>query len=185
MKWMCVSILAVFCSRTYAEAPAVSTWQAEPKPRLIVLTDISNEPDDEESMVRLMVYSNEFDIEGLVATTSTWLRKNTREDLIRRQIEAYSQVRENQLKHAAGYPTKEQLLAVTKTGQTEYGMAAVGEGKSTEGSRLILAAVDKADDRPLWVTAWGGTNTLAQALSDARRERSAETPSCRGGSRSR
>ena len=85
---------------------------AEPKPRLFVLTDISNEPDYEESMVRLLVYSNEFDIEGLIATTSTWLRKNTREDLIRRQIEAYGQVRDNLLLHAPGYPTKERLLAV-------------------------------------------------------------------------
>ena len=27
------------------------------------------------------------------------------------------------------------------------------------------------DDRPLWISIWGGANTLAQALSDARRER--------------
>ena len=45
------------------------------KPRVFVLTDISNEPDDEESMVRFLVYANEYDVEGLVATTSTWLRK--------------------------------------------------------------------------------------------------------------
>ena len=59
---------------------------AEGKERVFVLTDISNEPDDEESLVRFLVYANEYDIEGLVATTSTWLRQNTREDLIRRQI---------------------------------------------------------------------------------------------------
>jgi hypothetical protein len=45
------------------------------KPRLIVLTDLSNEPDDEESFVRLLVYSDQFDIEGLVATTSNWLKR--------------------------------------------------------------------------------------------------------------
>lgn len=164
----------IFASGMRAIAAEVANpqWVEEPRPRLFVLTDISNEPDDEESMVRLMVYSNEFDIEGLVATTSTWLRKNTREDLIRRQIEALAQVRDNLLKHATGYPTKEQLLTVTKTGQTEYGMAAVGDGKTTGGSRQILAMADKPDDRPLWVTAWGGANTLAQALFDARRERS-------------
>ncbi|NWG75480.1 MAG: DUF1593 domain-containing protein, partial [Rubrivivax sp.] len=59
---------------------------------------------------------------------------------------------------------------VTATGQPAYGMAAVSHGKSTPGSRLLLAAADKADDRPLWVTVWGGANTLAQALFDARRE---------------
>ncbi|MCC7377149.1 MAG: zinc-dependent peptidase [Verrucomicrobiales bacterium] len=141
--------------------------------RVVVLTDISNEPDDEESMVRFLVYSNEYDVEGLVATTSTWLRTKTREDLIRRQIDAYGQVRPNLAKHASGYPTREELLAVTSTGQTNYGMAEVGEGKTTAGSRRLLMAADKPDPRPLWVTVWGGANTLAQALWDARRERSA------------
>ena len=132
--------------------------------RVLVLTDISNEPDDEESLVRFLVYANEYDIEGLVATTSTHLRTRTREDLIRHQLDAYGQVRGTLAKHAPGYPTKEQLLAVTATGQTAYGIAAIGEGKTSAGSRLVLTAVDKNDDRPLWISVWGGANTLAQAL---------------------
>jgi hypothetical protein len=140
------------------------------KPRVFILTDISNEPDDEESMVRFLVYANEYEVEGLVATTSTWLRKKTREDLIRRQIEAYSQARENLARHAGGFPTKEHLLSVTFTGQTNYGMACVGEGQSSAGSRHLLSVLRKPDPRPLWVCAWGGANTLAQALQDARRE---------------
>ena len=44
------------------------------RPRVIVLTDIANEPDDQMSMVRFLVYSNGYDVEGLVATTSTWMR---------------------------------------------------------------------------------------------------------------
>jgi hypothetical protein len=87
------------------------------KPRVFVLTDISNEPDDEESMARFLVYANEYDVEGLVATTSTWLRSKTREDLIRRQLDAYGQVHPDLSKHAPGFPTKEQLLAV-KSGNT-------------------------------------------------------------------
>lgn len=146
----------------------------DPKPRLVVLTDISNEPDDEESMVRLLVYANEFDFEGLVATTSTWLRNTTRVDLIQRQLDAYAQVRPNLLKHAPGFPTAESLRALTAVGQPAYGLAAVGEGKTTPGSRRLLAAADTADERPLWVSVWGGANTLAQALDDARRERSPE-----------
>ncbi|MCW5554937.1 MAG: DUF1593 domain-containing protein [Verrucomicrobiae bacterium] len=144
------------------------------KQRVFVLTDISNEPDDEESMVRFLVCANEYDIEGLVATTSTWLRNTTRVDLIHRQLDAYAQVRPNLLKHAPGFPSTESLRAVTAVGQPAYGMAAVGEGKSTAGSRRLLAAADKADERPLWVTGWGGANTLAQALFDARKERSAD-----------
>lgn len=145
---------------------------ASDKQRVLVLTDISNEPDDEESMVRFLVYANEYEVEGLVATTSTWLRNQTREDLIRRQVDAYGQVRGNLLQHAPAFPTKEALLAVTCTGQTSYGMAAVGEGKTTAGSRQVLAAADREDARPLWVSVWGGANTLAQALWDARKERS-------------
>ena len=75
--------------------------QAADKPRVIVLTDISNEPDDEQSLVRFLAYANEFDVEGLVATTSTWLKNKTREDLIRRSIKAYGEVYSNLIKHAA------------------------------------------------------------------------------------
>jgi hypothetical protein len=142
------------------------------KQRAFVLTDISNEPDDEQSMVRFLVYANEYDIEGLVATTSTWLRNTTRVDLIQRQIDAYRQIRPNLLKHAPGFPSADSLHALTATGQPAYGMAAVGEGKTTAGSKLLLAAADREDHRPLWVTIWGGANTLAQALFDARKERS-------------
>jgi hypothetical protein len=50
---------------------------SHPKPRVFVLTDIENEPDDAQSMVRLLTYSNQFDIEGLVATTSVHMRNKT------------------------------------------------------------------------------------------------------------
>ena len=56
-----------------SDPPAAS--QVDPyvaRPRLVVLTDMGNEPDDQMSLVRLLIYSNEIDIEGLVATTSTW-----------------------------------------------------------------------------------------------------------------
>lgn len=144
------------------------------KPRVIVLTDISNEPDDEESMVRFLVYANEYDVEGLIATTSVWLREKTREDLIRRQIDAYAQVRDNLLKHAEGFPTADHLRSVIATGQTGFGMAAVGFGKSTVGSNHIIEVVDRPDERPIWVTAWGGANTLAQALWDVKYTRTPE-----------
>lgn len=175
-QWITAAIAAAVLSALLplsSEASAAEArWLPDPKPRLFVLTDISNEPDDEESMVRLLVCANEFDLEGLVATTSTWLRNTTRVDLIHRQLNAYGHVRENLLKHAPGFPTQEALRAVTTTGQAHYGLAAVGDGKTTAGSRLLLAAADKADERPLWVSVWGGANTLAQALFDARKLRS-------------
>jgi len=111
------------------------------KPRVLVLTGISNEPDDEESFVRFLIYAHEFDVEGLVATASTWLKTKPREDLIRRDIAAYAEVRTNLLKHAPGFPPPppaEQLLAVTKTGQTGYGMNFVGTGKVPAARNSLL-----------------------------------------------
>lgn len=144
------------------------------KQRVIVLTDISNEPDDEESLVRFLVYSNEYDVEGLIATTSVWLRDTVRPERIRERVLAYGRVRDNLLKHAAGYPTQEHLLGVIKSGRPEFGTLGVGEGKSSEGSRHIIEVVDKPDKRPVWVSIWGGANCLAQALWDVKYARSAE-----------
>jgi len=144
------------------------------KPRVIVLTDISNEPDDEESMVRFLVYSNEYDVEGLIATTSVWLRDKIRPERIRERIEAFGKVRNNLLKHAQGYPSAEHLLSITKDGRPEFGMEGVGPGKSSEGSRHIIEVVDRPDGRPVWISIWGGANCLAQALWDVKYSRSPE-----------
>ena len=143
------------------------------RPRIIVLTDLSNEPDDEESLVRFLVYANEFDGEGLIATTSTHLKKGPREDILRKNLDVYAQVLPNLSKHAKGYPSADELKSVTRTGQAEYGMAAVGEGKSTPGSKRIIEVVDEEDSRPVWVSIWGGANTLAQALWDVKATRDA------------
>jgi hypothetical protein len=141
------------------------------KNRVLVLTDIANEPDDQMSMVRFLVYSNEFDIEGLVATTSTWMRERVRPDVIHSVIDAYAQVKPNLDKHASGFADPGALKALVAAGQTGFGMAAVGEGKSSAGADLLLRAADRNDPRPLWISVWGGTNTLAQALFQARATR--------------
>lgn len=166
-----IFILLSVCLMAAVSGPWI---HADERPRVLVLTDISNEPDDEESLVRYLVYSNEFDTEGLIATTSIWLRNETRLDLIQKQIRAYGEVRDNLLKHAEGYPTVDELLEVSTTGQSGFGMATVGEGFSTPGSQHIIDVVDRPDPRPVWVTVWGGANTLAQALWDVKYNRSPE-----------
>ena len=138
------------------------------RPRIIVLTDIANEPDDQMSLVRFLVYSNEFDVEGLVATTSTWMRNKVRPDVILTVLDAYEQVQPNLLKHASGFPTAASLRRRVASGQPGYGMAAVGPGKTSGGAELIVNAARSDDPRPLWVLGWGGANTLAQALVEAR-----------------
>jgi len=142
------------------------------KPRVIVLTDIGGDPDDEQSMVRLLVYANQLDIEGLIAATSTW-KRSLSPGKITERVNAYARVRPNLLKHDPGYPTADYLSSLVKSGQPGYGMASVGDGKSTEGSRLIVDAVDKDDPRPVWISIWGGANTLAQALWDVKKSRGA------------
>jgi len=171
-----IAVVTAFLTALLSPAmadPAVE-FIPEEKPRVIVLTDISNEPDDEESLVRFLVYSNEYDVEGLIATTSVWLRDTVRPERIQERVAAYGQVRDNLLKHASGYPTQEHLLSVIKTGRPEFGMAGVGEGKSSDGSRHIIEVVDKPDKRPVWVCIWGGANCLAQALWDVKYTRSVE-----------
>src|SRR5262245_32121191 len=99
------------------------------KPRVVVLTDMGNEPDDQMSFVRLLLYSNELELEALVATTSTWLKNQTNPDTMRKIIAAYGEVRANLLKHAQSWPEAAALNALVTIGQPAYGMAAVGPDK--------------------------------------------------------
>jgi hypothetical protein len=140
-------------------------------PRLLVLTDIEADPDDTQSLVRLLLYSNVIDLEGLVATTSTWKRTSVAPESIRAVIRAYAKVHGNLLLHEANFPKPETLQALVKTGRPEYGMAGVGEGKDTEGSEWIIRCLEKDDARPLWVSVWGGANTLTQSLHSLRATR--------------
>lgn len=147
---------------------------AAEKPRVFVLTDIENEPDDAQSMVRFLTYCNQWDVEGLVATTSIHQRDRVAPQRIRQIVEAYGKVRDNLEKHEPGFPTAEFLLDRISEGLPVYGMDGVGEGKDSPGSERLIQAADKDDPRPMWVTAWGGPNVLAHALWKVRATRSAE-----------
>lgn len=151
--------------------PTASSAADLERRRVIVLTDIGNEPDDSQSLIRFLLYTNEFDVEGLVATTSVFQRNRVQPAMIRERVEAYRQVRENLRVHADGYPTADFLLGVTKAGRAAYGMAGVGSEMSTEASNHIIDVVDEADRRPVWVLIWGGALDLAQALWDVRESR--------------
>ncbi len=141
-------------------------------PRVIIISDIGNEPDDQMSLVRLLMYSNELDIEALIPTTSTWQKTAAHPETMHALIKAYGEVRSNLLLHAQGWPEADYLDQRVTPGQAAYGIAATGPGKSSAGSKAIIAAVDKDDPRPVWICIWGGANTLAQALIDVRATRS-------------
>lgn len=86
------------------------------------------------SFVRFLVYSNEYDVEGVVATTSTWQRDATRTDIMDQVIDAYAPVQCNLLKHARGFPAADELRGLVKPGQPGYGLAAIGADKMTPGA---------------------------------------------------
>jgi hypothetical protein len=87
---------------------------------------------------------------------------------MRALVEAYGQVRPNLLLNAQGWPEASDLMSRVYAGQTAYGLAATGDGKSSDGSKAIVRAIERDDPRPLWITLWGGASTLAQALIDLR-----------------
>lgn len=142
------------------------------KKRILILTDIENEPDDAQSLVRFLLYSNQFDVEGIVATTSCWQQDKTAEWRIHEIVDAYGKVRENLETHEKGYPAHSFLKERIKKGYPGFGMDAVGEGKDSEGSEWIIKIVDKDDPRPVWIPIWGGANCLAQALWKIKNTRS-------------
>lgn len=151
---------------------------ADDRPRLCVLTDIGGDPDDRQSLIRLMVYSNEFHIEGLIAssagTTGELKDAVTRPELIREIVTAYGLVRPHLIMHAAGWPTADALLRVVKSGNPQRGKAAIGESGDTEASRWIIERVDAGTaDCPLNITIWGGQTDFAQAMWRVRHDRGA------------
>jgi hypothetical protein len=179
--WMGLVGVATLCLGTGHGEPGAAAQAgapASPRPRLAVLTDIGGDPDDQQSLVRLMVYANAFEIEALIATaagTRGELREAvTRPDLIAEIVDAYARVRPNLLRHETGWPTAEALRAVIRSGNPRRERAHVGDGHDTAGSRLLVARADAGTpSRPLHVAIWGGQTDLAQALWRVRQDRGA------------
>lgn len=146
--------------------------------RIIVITDISSmesgylEPDDTESMVRFLLYTNEWDVEGLIACA--YGEHGTRPEYIHKVIDAYEKVLPNLRLHDKAYPNAEALHSVVKTGNGKIGIENLGEGHDTEGSDWILSVLDKPDPRPVWVLLWGGPLDLAQAVYKASKTKTKE-----------
>lgn len=148
--------------------------QADTRYRLIVLTDIEADPDDAQTLIRLLLYANQIEIEGLIATTSVHQKTRVAPETIRKIIQGYESVQPNLLKHEPGFPTASELLTRVKQGLPVFGMEGVGKGKDSEGSEWIIKILEERDERPVWVSVWGGPNTLAQALWKIRETKTAE-----------
>jgi len=144
------------------------------KPRIIVCTDIARgfEIDDIESMIRLLLYANEFTIEALVATTSCWYKDqggDSNKDIILELIDAYEQVKPNLDIHASGFPDAEKLRSVTFAGIPKFGVEE-GDGwgeewmDEIESISHVIDVIEKPDPRPVWILLWGGANVLAHVV---------------------
>lgn len=160
-----ILILLIFFSQ-------IVSSQEKQRDRVIILTDVENEPDDSESLVRLLLYSNLIDINGIIATTSVHMKNEVHPESIKKVILAYGNIQPNLSKHETGFPEAGSLLQVVKQGLPEYGMGGVGNGRDSQGSDWIIKILDENDPRPLWICVWGGPNTLAQALYKIRQTRS-------------
>ncbi len=165
------------------------------KPRLVVLTDIAPgyvEPDDMQSMIRLLVHADLFEIEALIASGGwnssgrsyplSWM------EILYKTIDAYEKdlpnlmkrseqnsfltlAEENELQRIGYWPSASYLRNRVMPGSLNLGCKEIGKNNESQGSDFIIQLVDEADDRPLWVAVWGGGNTLAQAIWRVKQER--------------
>lgn len=158
--------LCIFFTATVILASSVASLAAQPgaeKTRVIITSD--GEIDDECSLVRFLLYANEWNVEGILTSSSQYHwqgHKWAGDDWTDRFLEAYAEVHPNLVKHDKTYPTPEYLKSITFLGN----VAAEGEMETeTAGSQhIVQVLLDETNPDPVWIQAWGGTNTIARAL---------------------
>ena len=159
---------------------------AQLKPRVVILTDIGQpdlEPDDTESLVHLLCYADMLEIEGIITSTGWNCDPYPTESAAYRDsvVEAYATDvhmlmkrsgqkafatfgKENGKQQMGYWPSAKYIRSRCKMGSQRAGIGVIGKDNDSEGSELIIRLADENDDRPIWVCAWGGANTLAQAI---------------------
>lgn len=142
----------------------IAQQQGPVKPRILISTDIGGtDPDDNQSMAHLLMYSDLFNIEGLVSSPSYG---DGKKEEILRMISLYEKDLPKLKKHKKGFLAPNYLRSITKQGR--HGTASyVGYASATEGSEWIIKCAKKKSTQPLWILGWGGLEDLAQALHDA------------------
>lgn len=140
-----------------------------------VPNDQKSDPDDMQSIVRFLLYANEFDVEGLVVSSGTFANKVTKQNMLD-VIDRYAMVYDNLKKHDPMYPSPDALRHVTFGGRSgtwgKKGTVNIGEGKDSEASDALIAIVDKPDPRPVYVGIWGDCSVVAQAVWKVQNTRS-------------
>jgi hypothetical protein len=140
--------------------------------RVIVETDAGGDPDDEQSLVRFLLYANEWDVEGIICNRpkardgENLNPERTGLGIVQRFLRAYGECHPKLIQHDARYPAPEDLLRRTVSGCSE----------SDAGVKLILGAVESPDPRPVWFMNWGtdhgsDPSSLKRALDRVLKER--------------
>ncbi len=170
-----VTLIIVISSINTVQAEQIE-WSklegSDDKVRLIIMADMGNEPDEQQQMMHLLLYSNEFDLEGLLAVTGKYLgphmsnpkHQRLYPELFNELIDGYAKVYKNLKRHDSEYPDPEYLHTIVAAGQSGYGSESIGENLSSEGSVLLVKSFEKDDPRPIVIIVNAGSNTLAQAL---------------------
>ncbi|KAF0238600.1 MAG: hypothetical protein FD181_812 [Prolixibacteraceae bacterium] len=143
--------------------------KADEKPALIVLTDIGGDTDDEQSFVRLLLYSDKLDIKSICITSRLGHGQDIKPEIAFKQLNAYKEVYPNLKLHSEGFPAPEYLISIVKKGQGDQ--FKFGTGFETEASNHIIDVVDKTL-QTVHIAVWGGLRELAQALWNIKETRS-------------
>ena len=129
--------------------------------------DQKSDPDDMQSIVRFLLYANEFDIEALIASSGTFANRAKKQNILD-VIDRYETVYGSLKKHDPLYPTPDYLRSVTFQGNSgtwgKKGTVNIGKGKDSEASEAIIDIVDKPDPRPVYIGIWGDCSVVAQAV---------------------
>lgn len=143
--------------------------------RLIIETDAGGDPDDEQSLVRFLLYANEFDVEGIIANRvetrdgENLNAERTGPGVVRQLVDAYCECWPSLVQHDARYPSPDVIRARTFDGTQT----------SDDAVNAIIAAVDADDPRPIWYSDWGSddgssVNNLLRALELVLQDRGSE-----------
>jgi len=129
--------------------------------------DHTSDPDDVQEMVRFLLYTNDFDVEGLIASSATFANIAKKQNILD-ILDRYDSVYVNLKNHDSRYPTPDYLRSVTFQGRSgTWGKSVsnnIGSGKNSQASDSIISIVDKPDPRPVWFCFWGDCSNLAQAI---------------------
>ena len=135
-------------SMAFVISTAEARQQLAEKPRVLISTDIGGtDPDDNQSLAHLLMYSNEFDLEGLVSSPSFGSGSTSE---IFRMIDVYEKDLPVLHRHVKGLMKPKALRRLVKQGRTTE-LPPCGYGEPTEGSEWIVKQARKKDHRPLYV----------------------------------